>query len=294
MGAIRNLFLGNPEDAGMKYRIRVFDHGHFITKADVPDRGQDSIKLVVKKKDYMLFGEEVKLMFMINPDIKPFIFGNIMEINFDIRDSTQLADIFDYYPDIVRQINKPLYEHLLDQKKDSVSHPTIDAVITETPERTTNPVEKPLTLEDLTDAVPEKEEETEESTGMKAINFAVDNIKAILILNGINKESDSERKAQLVQGAIAFAESHPKSLRWLPKELHIEPEVTAIVAQTELDGVGIRPMYYTRQSSAEITEKMFQRPKAPEDWKMSLVYVCAGLGILVLIIFFVLKLTGKI
>jgi hypothetical protein len=294
MGAIRNLFLGNPEDTGMKYRIRVFDHGHFITKADVPDRGQDSIKLVVKKKDYMLFGDEVKLMFMINPEIKPFIFGNIMEINFDIRDSTQLADIFDYYPDIVRQINRPLYEHLLDRKKDPDKHPIIDAIITETPEEITVPEEKPLTLEDLTDAVPEKKDEAEESAGMKAINFAVDNIKAILILNGINKESDSEQKARLVQGALAFAEQHPKTLRWLPKELHIEPEVTAIVAQTELDGVGIRPMYYTRQSSAEITEKIFQRPKAPEDWKMSLVYVCAGLGILVLIIFFVLKITGKV
>jgi hypothetical protein len=296
MGTVRNLFLGNPENAGMKYRIRVFDHGHFITKAEVPDRGQDNIKLVVKKKDFMLFGEEVKLQFMINPEIRPFIFGNVMEINFDIRDSTQLADIFDYYPDLVRQINGPLYEQLSKEKKGG-DHPVQDAEFTEKTEKEGEEKKEEPVIDPLNELLEEEvieEEEQEESAGVKAINYARDNIKAILKLNDISRAKESEIRTELVRQAFVFAEEHPKSLRWLPRYLHVEPEVTAIVAQTELDGVGIRPMYYTRQSSAEITEKMFQRPKAPEDWKMGLIYVAAALGVLIICAGVILKLLGKI
>jgi hypothetical protein len=70
----------------------------------------------------------------------------------------------------------------------------------------------------------------------------------------------------------------------LPKRLHIEPEILAIVSQTELDGVGILPMYYIKQSAAEISEKMLARPKTPEDWKTTAIYIIGILGALGLIV----------
>ena len=113
---IKTFIFGDPETQGMKYRIRVFDHGHHIKTATVKDRGQDRIDLVVKGKDYGFLGEEIKLAFMINPEIPPRFFGNVQEIDFDVRDSTQLGDLFDICPEIVEHLNQTLY-NILDSSK---------------------------------------------------------------------------------------------------------------------------------------------------------------------------------
>jgi hypothetical protein len=100
---LKNILFGDP---GMMYRIRVFDHGHHIKTATVKNRGQEYISLVVKGKDYGFLGEEVKLAFMINPQIPPRYFGTTAEIDYDIRDATQLADLFDLCPELVYKFNQ--------------------------------------------------------------------------------------------------------------------------------------------------------------------------------------------
>lgn len=307
MGYIRNFIFGDPEDQGMKYRIRVFDHGHHIKTATVKDRGQRRIELVVKPKDWGFLGEEVKLAFMINPEIPPRYFGNIAEIDFDVRDSTQLADLFDLCPDLVSSLNKSYSEKRENEKKQK----TIDAEYTlkkeNDPETTidflTDPASDPdpeidpkeLTLEEKIEKIP----------GVKTTVHIIDAVTSIphnikTNIEGVNQLLDIETapidiKNDLVKKTLDFCSQprNQKCLRWLPKYLKIEPEISAIVSQSELDGVGIMPMYYIKQSNAEISEKMLQRPKSPEDWKTTALYIIGILAVLAIFAVLVLKLSGK-
>lgn len=314
MGFLKNLIYGDPEKQGMMYRIRVFDHGHHIKTATVKDRGQDHIDLVVKPKDYFILGEEVKLAFMVNPEIPPRYFGNTQEIDFDVRDSTQLADLFDLCPNLVYQLNQNLHDTLKALKKDT---DIIDAEFTEKKEEETGKTVIDDNLTALTDPIPEKdppvqkeltdlEQKAMKVPGVKAITHTLDavalikynfqtNVKAASMLMDINYASTNQKQQELMKKVFEFCMTpgNQKCLRWLPKYLHIEPEVTAIVSQTELDGVGIMPMYYIKQSAAEIAEKILQRPKQPEDWKTTLIYGAIALAILMLTVFFVLKLSGR-
>jgi hypothetical protein len=119
MGFLRNLILGDPDNQGMMYRIRIFDHGHHIKTVKIKNRGQDYVTVVVKGKDYGFLGEEIKLAFMINPEITPRYFGNVMELDYDVRDATPLGDLFDLCPDLVHDLNKSLHATLDALKKDT-------------------------------------------------------------------------------------------------------------------------------------------------------------------------------
>jgi hypothetical protein len=316
MGFLKNLIYGDPESQGMTYRIRVFDHGHHIKTATTPARGQRRINLVVKPKDYYFLGEEVKLSFLINPKITPKYFGNVMEVDFDVRDSTQLADIFDLCPDLVYEINQKFYEKMKAlQESDNVLEAEFTEK-TETKGEEKSPVDP---LEALTDPIPtdppaepekgptDLEKAIEKIPGVVATTKAIDaiaekvhNVKTDIhgfnMLRRIESEEKNSKKQELTKKALEFCAlpGNQKCLRWLPAYLHLEPEVSAIVSQIELDGVGIMPEYYTKQSTAEISEKMLARPKVAEDWKIILVYAAIALGVLMICAGFMLKLLGKI
>lgn len=303
------------------YRIRVFDHGHYIKGATVPNRGQDRINLVVKGKDYFFFGEEVKLAFMINQDIPPKIFGNIMEIDFDVRDATQLADLFDLCPTLVYQINENLFNTLKAMNKDKKN--VLDAEFTEKTEtqketqgKSRNILDDPEKIAALTDPVPEEppkkelsdlEKTAEKIPGVKQIVKTIDavaysthaltaNLRGVKLLNQIHWQDDNDEKQLLMKKLLAFCSipENQKCLRWLPKRLDIEPEIFAVVSQIELDGVGINPMYYIKQSAAEISEKMLQRPRPADDWKTSAIYIIGMLLAFGLVAVFILRLAGKL
>lgn len=303
MGFLKTLILGDPGDAGMQYRIRVFDHGHHIKTATLKNRGQDLISLVVKPKDYGFLGEEVKLGFMINPAIPPRYFGNIMEIDFDVRDSTQLGDLFDICPDLVYQLNQNFADTL-----DTLKHPTTDAEYTDKTgsalEALTDPVDDspeadPPALSPLekkllkVPGVPAVTNVLSHLSGIQH-NFRV-NLEGVQLFADINY-ADYSKKQELIKKCLAFCEKpgNEKALRWLPKRLHIEPEVTALVSQSELDGVGIMPMYYIKQSSAEIAEKMLMRPKTPADWKEVLIYILGIVAVVCIFGIIVMRLAGKL
>ena len=315
---LKTIILGDPETQGMKYRIRVFDHGHHIKTATVKNRGQNRIDLVVKRKDYGFLGEEVKLAFLINPDITPHYFGIIMEIDFDIRDTTQLGDLFDLCPDLVYEINQDYHERLskLREKKSNV----INAEFTEkkeTEKEKTGKSELSDGVISLSDPVPgiikdlEKirspfEKQLERIPGVKTTTRAAEaildvpqrfrtNMRGINLLNEIYWAGDEDKRT-LIKKTLDFCSEpgNQKCLKWLPKHLDIQPEILAIVSQTELDGVGIQPMYYIKQSTAEISEKMLQRPKAPDDWKTTALYLIAIIAIFGLVVALILKLSGRI
>jgi hypothetical protein len=311
---IKKMLFGDPR---MQYRIRVFDHGFHIKTATVPNRGQDRITLTVKGKDFGLFGEEIKLAFMINPAIPPRIYGNIMEIDFDVRDATQLGDIMDICPDLVYELNEEFaktYESLIRNKNN-----VLDAEFTEKTQTEGEKEEKELDdiLNALTDPLPPKdndpektlsplEEKFEKIPGVKGATRIAESIaevpgnikknrKARKMLADIEASKDHE-KNEKIRKALIFCSlpGNQKCLRWLPKRLKIEPEVMAIVSQMELDGVGISPMYYIKQGAAEISEKMLTRPKSPEDWKTTAIIIIGIIGALGIVMFGLMKLSGAI
>jgi hypothetical protein len=318
MGLIKNLIYGDPETMGMRYRIRVFDHGHHIKTATVKNRGQRRIDLVVKPKDWGFLGEEIKLAFMVNPAIPPKYFGTIQEVDFDVRDSTQLADLFDICPDLVYELNQNFHDILteLKKQKDKKEGKVADAEFTVKDQDPQKEFADESMIKALTDPIPTKgdpgkeilsplEEKIQKVPGVMPITRSLDAIvstghkfrtelKGVNLLIGINYAEDSE-KQKLMQKALDFCmqPGNEKTLRWLPKYLHIEPEIMALVSQTELDGVGIMPMYYIKQSSAEIAEKMLTRPKVPDDWKTTAIWIIGIIAVLGIVIFGLLKLTGR-
>ena len=167
------------------------------------------------------------------------------------------------------------------------------------PEPPKDPVkeEKELSgLEKKIEKIPGVKSATEAVTKLSKVpNTIKTTYRGISILREINYAED-DKKQELMKKALQFCmkPGNAKCLRWLPKHLHIDPEISAIVSQTELDGVGIMPMYYIKQSSAEISEKMLQRPKSPEDWKTTALYLVAILVVLVIFVFGILKLSGRL
>lgn len=294
---LKTILLGDPEKQGMKYRVRIFDHGHHIKTVTVPNRGQDNVKVVVKGKDYGFLGEEIKLAFMINPEIPPHYFGNIAEIDFDIRDSSQLADLFDLCPDLVYELNEKYAKTLQTLRQDDN---VINAEFTEKKETETKETGKAYdissAIDALTDPVSEplpqaKPKSVVEST----IYTAKTTFRGITLLNKIKKAPD-DQKQELIKKCLNFCSlpENQKALKWLPKRLHIEPDIMSVVSQIELDGVGIMPMYYTKQSAAEIAEKMLARPKGTDDWKTTLIYLAFALCLVIGFGVMALKLLGKI
>ena len=314
MGFLRNLILGDPETQGMQVRVRIFDHGHHIKTVTVKNRGQDYVTVVVKGKDYGFLGEEIKLAFMINPEIPPKYFGNIMEIDYDVRDSTPLGDLFDLCPDLVHDLNRSLHKTLdaLKQEKSNV----IEAEFTEKTQEKGEETENDESLIALTDLLPDpvKEPEKEKTDlekrvekipGVVPVTQFLDvvtniphnvttNMRGVNILLKIGAAPDEE-KQELVIKALDFCSlpGNQKCLRWLPRHLHIEPEVSHILSQIELDGVGVMPMYYVKQTTAQISEKMLERPKPPEDWKTTAIYIIGILAVLGIVVYFLLKASGR-
>ena len=52
---------------GVRYRARIFDNGIYLKTIETPDVGQRDITSLVKAKKFGIFGEEVKIKFIINP-----------------------------------------------------------------------------------------------------------------------------------------------------------------------------------------------------------------------------------
>src|SRR5208282_740948 len=98
MGKITKKLFGG--DDGLIIRLRIFDQGHHVMTATVEDRGQRDAKVIVKKKDYGVLGDETKIAFIIDPDVPCKYFGNVQERDYDIRNSAQLADLMEICPDL--------------------------------------------------------------------------------------------------------------------------------------------------------------------------------------------------
>jgi hypothetical protein len=168
----------------------------------------------------------------------------------------------------------------------------------------------------LTDPVPvpAKEKEPEltdfekkamKVPGVAAITKTLDVITSIphnvkTNFRGVNLYLDietapDEDKQELVLKTLDFCSlpRNQKCLRWLPKYLHIEPEVSHILSQNELDGVGVMPMYYVKQTTAQISEKMLERPKVPDDWKTTAIYIIGIVAVLGIVTYLLLKASGR-
>lgn len=261
----------------VKYRIRVFDHGLSIKTAEIEDRGQSFVTLVVKPKKMMLFGEEVKLAFQINPEIPPKIFGNILEIDFDIRDTTQLGDLVDIAPDLVYQINEKYWEmvkikKIMEKGTDEESLIALTELI---------PEEKPK------DPAPESSTEEEGTNRAHEIVLGIqDTIKVRKILKELNRMDDSQKeKKQKIEEALALCTKHPKLLYWLPKRLGIGQEIHAIVSQTRIERVGIKPSSYTAEVNSRHVEKTLARPSTGNEmWQTILIIAVLAISVIGLVL----------
>jgi hypothetical protein len=268
----------------VRYRIRIFDNGNFIQSAEVPDKGQRSIKMTVHKEWFGL-GEKTKLEFMINPEIKPKVFqGKIMEIDFDIRDSVQLADLLDIAPDLVYSINEKYRNKKgMEREREQVINAEFDIKdALEGDDKKSNP------LSDTITKIPQEEEDEEDDRaidtlirGAKAVGEILPNIPLIGRISTVPEN----KKEQNIQKCLELCAQHPKLLYWLPKYLKIEPEIHAIVSQSRIYRTGIMPSYYFAQSGAQIAEKVLARPKEQTGWQQ-----VALIGIVVLAVIIVFGL----
>lgn len=262
------------KDNTVRYRIRVFDHGLHIKTAEIEDRGQPYITLVVKPKKLMLFGEEVKLAFQINPDIPPKIFGNILEVDFDIRDSTQLGDLLDITPDLVFQVNEG-YQKIYESKKLWKESKTDEEFIMNFTEPA--PDSSPT---------PTKTDDDDEETPAKKIVLGIqDSIRVMQILKELKKvDSSQAEKKKKIEEALNLCTKHPKLLYWLPKRLNIGQEIHAIVSQSRIERVGIKPSSYTAEVNSRHVEKTLARPKeGNEMWNTILIIAVMAIAALAMV-----------
>lgn len=277
------------------YRIRIFDNNMHVLTTEVPDKGQRFVAITVHAK-LMGLGEKTRYAFMINPDIKPFVFGGkILELNFDIRDSVPLTDLLDIAPDLVIEINDKYKAHLDYLKKEEQKKAgQIDAEFTVKEE---NKIDESL-LEEIKEE--KKPDPTPELGDNRPIDTIIRNVKtgaeiaaiAIPYLPGIRKfkEPDTEEKIKIMLDLCNKTPAHRKLLYWLPKYLEIQPEVHEIVSQSMIYRCGVIPAFYKAQTDAQIAEKVLARPKAPEGWQT---VVMIGL-ILVAFVIIVALLTGNL
>ena len=281
------------------YRIRVFDHGLFIRSAMVPDRGQRDIKLIVKSKTLRVFGEETKLAFMINPNIPPKIMdgGMTLEVDFDLRDCTQMGDILDQYPDLAYEIDENFKEinrarqNYIDAKYEELTE--ADDVFLA--------LSDPVTpLEQKTDAAKpaekvQKKDESEDSAAAKIYKGAKVSKEFLKIFLELThtEEYDPDLKKK-VQKALDFCALHPKAYYFIPDWAKIQKEVKAVVWQSCIYQCGVMSSYYTAQSNAPIAEKIFTRPKPPEDWKTFAIMVIGMIAAFGLVVTLILAAMGKL
>jgi hypothetical protein len=261
----------------VKYRVRIFDNGLHIMTAIVPDKGQRYITLTVHREIFGLFGEKTRLAFMINPEIKPFIFGRIIELNFDIRDSVQMGDLLDIVPDLVCEINET-YKNVME-----VQDKTINAEFTVTNPSSTPADKKSDLIHQLTDPIIE-EKVTKEPEDERAIDVLIKGGKDIIELSGalyhLRSESGDDKRKK-IEKVMALCKRYPKCLYWLPKRLNLDQEIHMLVSQTRVTRCGILPPYYKAQTDALIAEKALTRPKTPEGWQ-TVVLILGIIGLVVL------------
>lgn len=260
---------------GVRYRIRIFDNNIFIMSAEVADKGQRKIEVVVHKGT-LGFGEKVKLAFMLNPKIKPKIFeGKIFEVDFDMRDSVQMGDLMDIAPEVVREVNEVFYKQRLaeNRKEDDVvdaeySVKNVDDLFEDAaPKPTTKPADE-IEFEDEDNRIIDT-----------FVNAGKDTINAVTGLKKL-KQAEGKDKKQKIQELLNLAARHPKLLYWLPGRIDIEPEITALVSQSMIYRIGIQPSYYIAQTNALISEKTLARPKEQTGWQQ--VVMMAVIGVMIL------------
>lgn len=272
----------------VRYRIRIFDNDNFLMSAEVPDKGQRRIEVVVHKK--LIGGEKVKLAFMLNPKIRPKIFqGKIFEVDFDIRDSTQLGDLFDIAPDIVRDLNESLYNKLKNKQDKDDGVVNADFTIKASDPDIANTADDPLFQENDIDPEP--------SEDARVIDTILETTKdTIGAVKGVSqfKKSEGKDRQQLAQDLLLLARKHPKILYWLPDMLDIGPEIKALVSQSKIYRVGIQSSYYIAQSNALISEKTLTRPKEQKGmWDAIMPIAVIGIiGVVLIVVVFFLTHSG--
>jgi hypothetical protein len=267
---------------GVRYRARIFDHKLHIATVEVPDRGQRYISFIVKKKTLGVFGEETKLAFMINPSIPPKLFGGyIQEIDFDIRDSAQLADLLDIAPDLVYDVNEN-YRIIQEEKEKEKRGPDIEEVL----ERI-KPVTEPEESAEKKEPVPIPEP--------KKPGLIRTTKKLMDTLGKIKRLPDGAEKNRLIKECLALCLIHPDWLNWLPKHLKIDQEIHAICSQIKMKQYGIMPSYYIAHSNAQISEKVLARPPQKQGWQDVILLLGAmAIGVigLVVVVYFLTHQVG--
>jgi hypothetical protein len=306
---------------GHRYRARVFDHGIFLLSVEVPNRGQRYITVTVKKKALGIFGDESKIALMINPKIQPKIFGMVHEIDFDIRDATQLADLLDLAPDLVFEINEKYVEidRILKEEKllkeraitvdiKPIPDPEINRALFEeekaAPENNTSassgipqplpaqgPVEPSAAPVEIKEVVKKKLDRAAENT-RNLKQGVTEGLKLIKTLKELKALPENAERKKLISDCLDLCAKHPKYLYWLPEYLEIDKEIHAIVSQSVIRRVGIIPSYYQKQTAAEISEKMLSKPAPKGEWQQVVLIGIIIMGIVGTIGLFVWLLKG--
>jgi hypothetical protein len=259
----------------VRYRVRIFDNSIFLMSAEVPDKGQRKFTMTVHKTMLGL-GESTKLDFMLNPDIKPKIFGKVFEVDFDIRDSVQLGDLLDIAPELVYEINNNYRKYkTLKENQESVINADFDVNddLTDPMPAETIAVKPPKPLADE-----EEDEDRLIDTVIKGVKDIAATAPYMPVLGKIIKTPE-DQKQESIEKCLTLCAKHPKLLYWLPQHLKIGPEVHAIVSQSRIYRTGVIPSYYHAQSGAMIAEKVLARPKEQTGWQQVALYAVLIIGI---------------
>ena len=258
------------------YRIRVFDHGLFIREATVRNRGQRFITLTVQPKTLGLFGEEVKLAFMINPKIPPKVMqgGKVLEVDFDIRDATQMGDILDMFPDLFYEIDQQFKKNdkskVIEAEYQTVSPDLLDDPAKKTEEKKEEPPKTALSG-------------TKAEEIVKKGKTSLELVQLYRILTN-TQEYDPDLKKKL-EKVLEFCAANPKAYYFLRDRYEqLTKPISAVVWQSCIFQCGVQSSYYMAQSNAPIAEKIFTRPKSADDWKQTLIVVIGLLGAFGLIV----------
>ncbi len=237
---------------GVRYRARIFDNGIYLKTIEVPDTGQRDITSLVKARSLGIFGDEVKVKFMINPKIRPKLFGGyIQEIDFDVRDAMQLADLFDLLPDYVCELEET-FKKLIELRESSGI------------ESLAEPIQE-------SDQPKEGETETKEGekkpTPPKKPGVFKSGAKVAQNLLALRDAIDDKDRRKLIKDCLDICKDHPKMLYLLPHEMKVDQEVRAICAQTVIARTGVMPAYYFQQENAQVSQKMLAQPPQKEGWE---------------------------
>lgn len=257
---------------GVRYRARIFDNGIYLKTIETPDVGQRDITSLVKAKKFGIFGEEVKIKFIINPKIRPKLFGGyIQEIDYDVRDAMQLADLFDLMPDYVCEL-EDTFKQNIKTFEEAKNDPGIESLTEPTPA-----------------SVPEGGAETKESdkkvvspTMPKKPGIIKGSAKIASCLLALREAIEDKDRRKIISDCLELCKDHPTMFYLLPHEFKIDQEVRAICAQTVIGRTGVIPSYYTAQSNAPIAEKVLQRPQIKTGWEQVVLILGVIIGFLIL------------